>query len=69
MTVKELCDDLNGYAENALVVMSKDTEGNAYSPLETLCPGKYIAETVYSGEIVDPKNKKGVKAVVLWPAN
>lgn len=77
MTVKELIEQLGKLNQNALVVMSKDSEGNSYSPLSDAEPRLYVAETTWYGEIVDPENLEddeevpddAVPCVTLWPIN
>ncbi|MFD9223770.1 hypothetical protein ACFWDI_28155 [Streptomyces sp. NPDC060064] len=74
-------DDLPG---DTPVVMSKDGEGNGYSPLAELSPGMYLAENTWSGEhypteeqLRDDPNadedegapEDAVPAVFLWPVN
>lgn len=66
------------------VVMSKDGEGNGYSPLAELSPGMYLAETTWSGEHYPTEEQiaaeanadehehapdDAVHAVFLWPVN
>jgi hypothetical protein len=74
--VSDLIALLNTLDPDALVVMSKDGEGNQYTPwsgdyLDT----RYSADSSWSGEIEDadePWDSDGVdcvKAVVLWPTN
>lgn len=56
MKVKELIEKLKLEDGNAEVILSKDEEGNDFSPLEaTLGFGKgyYIPENTYSGEFID----------------
>ena len=77
--LKELIEDLN---DDVVVIMSKDGEGNAFSPLfdiDNSCI--YVAESTWSGEIY-PKvvngdssdedcydGSDGHDCVVLWPTN
>lgn len=52
MTVKELRDCLDLYNDNDLVVMSKDAEGNGFSPLEqTVGNSLYTPESTWSGSV------------------
>jgi hypothetical protein len=66
------------------VVMSKDAEGNGFSPLVEVDPGMYLAETTYSGEHYMTEEQRqaepnpdeyseapdgAVPAVFLWPTN
>ncbi len=51
MIVKELRKLLNKFNDNDLVVMSKDAEGNSFSPLSDHSNHIYVPDTTYSGEI------------------
>ena len=61
------------------VVMSKDGEGNSYSPLAALGLAYYAPESSYSGELYDPEDTdsedadwlpdNAERAVFLWPTN
>jgi len=51
MTVKELIDKLKKEDPDRIVVMSKDSEGNSYSPLHSFWTGAYKAETTWRGEV------------------
>lgn len=82
MRVKDLVKLLKTLPQDSLVVLSKDSEGNSFSPL----PGEYNYSTglfvrddrlpyygdVYSDEDIkedriDPED--GEACVVLWPSN
>ena len=74
MTVGELCDALDGLPADLEVVMSKDGEGNGFSPLaEVERDARYLADSTWSGErITDDEwdNYPDAKPVVcLWPTN
>jgi hypothetical protein len=81
MNVRELREVLVGLDDDTLVVMSKDGEGNRYSPLDGYTPGElYRAESTYSGELVNNEGtavddedwddgSDAVPCVVLWPVN
>ena len=84
MNVKELIEALKQEDPNRLVVMSKDSEGNRFSPLAEVATSAYKAETTWCGEIgleelteEDIKQgyadedvvEDGVPALVLWPTN
>lgn len=71
---------LDGLDDDLLVVMSKDGEGNGYSPLsEVDLLHRYLAETTWMGEIFNPEAEDdedelyevedGERCVVLWPTN
>jgi hypothetical protein len=79
MTVKELHELLTqllpNHADN-LVVMSKDGEGNSFSPLHEPSHALYVAESSWSGEIYDEDDAEELKelgggepALVFWPTN
>lgn len=71
MTVSELIEVLSELNQNSIVIIQKDCEGNGYSPLSGCEEGIYIADSDYSGIVVDPDEtlEVGVKCVVLWPVN
>jgi len=77
MTVKELIGKLKKMEPNQLVVMSKDSEGNNYSPISGIDNGRYLpTETWYGERLYDCPDvaecehaKNEVKAVFLWPIN
>ena len=66
MTVKELIIQLQKLDQKSLVVLSKDEEGNGFSPLADVDTGKYEADSTWGGELVETG---GVKCIVLWPTN
>lgn len=51
VTVRELIDSLLLEDPDRLVVLSRDSEGNGYSPLSTYHTGAYAAENSWSGEV------------------
>lgn len=85
MTVRDLLEALEGIDPDRLVVMSKDSEGNGYSPLADVNPDNiYVADSTWSGDIwpgeydsewfddqedFETIKAEGVSAVVLWPTN
>lgn len=78
MNAQELIDILKEYPPDTLVVMSKDGEGNGFSPLDSHGDGFYVADSTYSGELFEDENEfaeyadevdEAVKVIVLWPAN
>jgi hypothetical protein len=73
MKVRDLIELLKGLPENAEVVLSKDGEGNSYSPLSGHSRGKYTPDSTWSGEFrTHDDNDKPVRrpnAVCLWPVN
>lgn len=83
MKVKELIKLLNKVDPERIVILSKDGEGNGFSPLLDLEEKSYLADSTWSGEIGIEKltpeliaegytNEdvgKGEKALVFWPVN
>lgn len=72
MTVKELIELLQKESPDAIVVLSKDGEGNLFSPLNNVEPSAYRAVRPWYGELsTDPPSVKDstIAAVVLWPSN
>ena len=51
MTVKELIEELQKVDQNRIVIMSKDAEGNSYSPYRQFWEGAYKAETTWYGDV------------------
>jgi hypothetical protein len=74
-TVKDALEFLQGADPERVLVMSKDGEGNTYSPLSSITETRYKPENTWSGEIDDPdepfdeNDKTVVNALVLWPTN
>jgi hypothetical protein len=70
MTVKELKEALKEFNDDDLVVMSKDSEGNNFSPLYPgLGDQRYVARSDWHGDIVDTEDEEDQPACVLWPTN
>jgi hypothetical protein len=73
MTVDELREQFKDVDGGTIVVMSKDSEGNGYSPLAEVESAFYYAETTWAGEIYyDEDYAEGigaVPAVFFWPVN
>lgn len=84
LRVKDLIKLLQDEDQDRIVVMSKDGEGNGYSPFSGLSTAAYVADSTWSGEIglekLTEADKKagyseedvkhgGEKAIVLWPTN
>lgn len=70
MKVKELISELQKLDPEAEVVLSKDSEGNNFSPAADFSIGKYCPENTYSGEFVSEDNESdSIKAVCIWPTN
>lgn len=83
LTVGELIEKLQHFAQDRMVIMSKDLEGNGFSPLYAMYHGSYEAETTYSGnagleELTDELVEQGyteedvvdgISSVILYPIN
>ncbi len=71
ITKNELIEYLQEIPGNPVMIMSKDSEGNSYSPLTLpLGFGWYVPENNRSGEITDeePENtEKNPPCVVFYP--
>jgi len=66
MKVKELINVLKRMPQESLVVLSKDSEGNGFSPLYEAEEGWYKKETTWSGDYAF-SNSNSEDAVFLWP--
>lgn len=53
MTKKELLAALEGVPDETLIVLSKDGEGNGYSPLADAESAFYLADSTWSGDVYD----------------
>lgn len=53
ITVATLRELLAGEPDDALVVMSKDSEGNGFSPFSEIGTGRYVAESSWAGHLAD----------------
>jgi hypothetical protein len=84
MKVKELIKLLQETDQEREVIMSKDSEGNCYSPLYALWTGSYKPETTWYGEVgldslteedirrgytEEDVMKDGQSAIILCPTN
>jgi len=83
MTVKELIKYLEEIPGDTIIIMSRDSEGNSYSPLSGISTEyNYRAEETWYGEIklrpevaehADPEDigegPDWKPAVVIWPIN
>lgn len=73
MTVRELIEMLKKRPQNSLVILSRDSEGNGFSPVaDEYSLGLFNEE--YGGEFYSDSledfeevNYTGVPAIVLWP--
>ena len=69
LTIKQFIKKLSKLPQDAIVVMSKDAEGNGFSPLSEGSTEFYLPNSTYSGDLVETKEKGAKQAVVLWPIN
>lgn len=70
MTVGELKSALANKADDLEVVMSKDSEGNEFSPWAEWSYGVYTPNSTWSGEFESRQRyTKTVNALCLWPVN
>jgi hypothetical protein len=83
MTVMELIKKLNDLPSDAVVIQSRDAEGNGFSPVADVGIGRYEAENDWSGEMkldkLTPELEKqgyseedvgdGPIAICFWPTN
>ena len=65
---------LTDIPDDTPIVMSKDGEGNDFSPLAEAEPNRaYRAESTWSGYLADdeddPEPEGAERVVVLWPTN
>lgn len=71
MTVTTLVALLKKLPGDLQVIVSKDAEGNGFSPVYEHSVGKYMAECDWSGNFYahDDDDAEGEPCVVLWPTN
>lgn len=67
MNVKQLIEILKKLNPDMPVVMSKDGEGNYFSPLADTSKEFYVAHSSWEGELGDSLD--GEPALILWPTN
>jgi hypothetical protein len=71
----ELREALEKVRDDTLIVLSRDAEGNSYSPLDEPTSGFYVPENRHSGELWTGEDGEreppddAVSAVFLWPVN
>ena len=82
-TVKDLIAMLQTLDQDTILICSKDSEGNSYSPFLTIEDGYYyVPETTWCGDVYhfedeyeydaeewDDILSEGKPAVVIWPTN
>jgi hypothetical protein len=72
MTIGELKTRLaelqneSALGDDTPLILSKDAEGNGFSPLAEMTVEFYAATSTWSGELDDDE---GVESIVLWPVN
>lgn len=64
MKVCDLIEALRAMPPDREVILSKDAEGNGYSPLAHLAAVHYRAQTTWHGDLADEAEPN---AVALWP--
>jgi len=74
MKIRELLAQLEGLDPEREVILQKDAEGNGYSPCAGLGLGAYVADSTYSGEVIEvpsyeAPDELGAPCVVLYPVN
>lgn len=69
MKIKDLLKKLAEYDSECEVILSKDAEGNSYSPLEDIEAAQYESETTWSGYCLGVEEGESHNAVSLWPVN
>jgi hypothetical protein len=79
MLVKDLIELLQTLPQDYEVIMSKDSEGNHYSPFHSFVLAQYIPDNTWSGEIVTEEDQQYAEyhepepyvenSVVLFPVN
>ena len=78
MTLAELRtlvnEELKNVDESTLIVMSKDAEGNNFSPLSDYSVGWYEPTCTWAGEYYndddhDSESEDDVRVVCLWPVS
>lgn len=68
MTVKQLIERLEEEDPEAIIIMSKDSEGNSYRPIGNIA-GNFLYEKAYLDIVSmdEADGKEGQKALVFWP--
>lgn len=77
MKVKELIELLSEMNPEHEVILSKDGEGNAFSPCGAHDVGQYVPDSTWSGEWrssgLPPDDggctQRQINAILLWPTN
>ena len=70
MKIKDLIKDLIDLDPDLDIVISKDSEGNQFSPFDEFTIGQYEAESSWSGDFDDSADCEiNPNAVCFWPIN
>lgn len=71
MTIRELKENIKNEPDDKLVILSKDAEGNNFSPLVQVSNSFYVPITNWYGELSQNKDgiDKPVPCLCLWPTN
>lgn len=69
LTVKQLIEKLQKFNPDAMIVMSRDAEGNSYSPAQSVEPAFYVEEKPWHGYLAEEAVAGTTEAVVFWPTN
>jgi hypothetical protein len=67
MTVRELIGLLQAMPPGALVIQSKDAEGNKIMPVMEVSACHYIADTDCYGDLAENEDAPSVPAVIFYP--
>lgn len=73
ITVGNLIKELEKLHDpDLIIVMSRDEEGNGFSPLCDFSIGQYTEESAYSGDFLHDDGNWldiNINAICLWPLN
>jgi hypothetical protein len=75
MKVKDLKKILENLSDDTKIILSKDAEGNDFSPLSDYSIGVYVPDSTWSGEMFHDEDikdcglEKEPHSIVLWPVN
>lgn len=69
MKVRDLIKELEKVNPDLDVVLSKDSEGNCYSPIAHADVGQYEPESTWSGEWNQECSASDINSVCLFPVN
>ncbi len=72
MKISELIELLKTCDPEETVIMSKDAEGNRFSPFSDISRDIYRLDSAWSGNLVDYERNReegDLDVVTLWPVN